>query len=129
MQCIDAEKAPFKGDSSDVGDVTLKAPTATLQFPTWVPHAKAHTWSVTTCQRSSIAHKGIKAGAEVAGLTVLDLLEDEELLPSVRKEFEETAARHPYIPYLPEDTLPPLEWHMEEMNAMRPLLEKALDGD
>ena len=42
VRLTDASRAPFKGDSSDVGDVTLKAPTASLQFPSWVPHAKAH---------------------------------------------------------------------------------------
>ncbi len=126
MTCIDAEAAPFKGSSSDVGDVTLKAPTATLLFPTWVPCAKEHTWPVTACQRSSIAHKGIKAGAEVSGLTVLDLLTKKDLLQAVKDEFEETAAKHPFIPYLPEDAMPPLEWHREEMDAVRSLLEKAL---
>ena len=123
---VDATKAPFKGDSSDVGDVTLKAPTASLQFPTWVPGAKAHTWSVTACQKSTIMHKGLVTGARVAGLTVLDLLTSPGLLEEIRREFAATQAAHPYVDYLDAGARPPLSWHEEDMAQFRPLLDAAL---
>ncbi len=126
MTLTDAAKVPPKGDSSDVGDVTLKAPTATLQFPTWVPHAKAHTWSVTACQRSSITHKGIVAGAKVASFTVLDMLLDPKLLPAMRAEFEAMRAEHKYEQYLADDAIPPIKWNSVEMARFRPLLAEAL---
>ncbi|WP_077073046.1 amidohydrolase [Mailhella massiliensis] len=123
---VDATKAPFKGDSSDVGDVTLKAPTASLQFPTWVPGAKAHTWAVTACQKSSIMHKGLVTAARVAALTALDLITRPELLAEVRREFESTTAAHPYVDYLDAEARPPLSWHEEDMALFRPLLDAAL---
>ena len=123
---VDATKAPFKGDSSDVGDVTLKAPTASLHFPTWVPGAKAHTWSVTACQKSTIMHKGLVTGARVAGLTVLDLLTSPGLLEEIRREFAATQAAHPYVDYLDAGARPPLSWHEEDMAQFRPLLDAAL---
>ena len=122
MRLTDASKAPFRGDSSDVGDVTLKAPTASLQFPAWVPHAKAHTWSVTTCMRSTITHKGILAGAQVVGLTVLDLLKKPELRAAMRAEFEATIKAHPYVVYLGPDCVPPLDWHTADMALYRDAL-------
>lgn len=123
---VNAAEAPFKGDSSDVGDVTLKAPTASLQFPTWVPGAKAHTWSVTACQRGSIMRKGVEAGARVAGLTVLDILTRPDLLDEIQREFRETAAKHPYVRYLAPDARPPLDWHQADMDGLRPLLDAKL---
>lgn len=122
----DAAKGPFKGDSSDVGDVTLKAPTASLQFPTWVPGAKAHTWAVTACQRSGIMHKGMVTGARVGGLTVLDILTSPGLLDDIRREFQATVAEHPYVRYLDDEARPPLAWHEEDMAVFRPLLDEKL---
>ena len=119
MELIDASKAPFRGDSSDVGDVTLCAPTATLNFPSWVPGAKAHAWSVTACQKSSITHKGIDAAALVEGLTVLDLVTRPELVAAIREEFAALSASRPYVNFLDPGTVPPLDWHAADMEPFR----------
>jgi len=126
MEILDTSTIPFRGDSSDVGDVTLKAPTAALQFPTWVPGAKAHTWSVTSCQKTSIMRKGVTAGARAAGLAVLQLLTRPELLKAANEEFAETLRQHPYEAYLDDDAVPPIHWHEKDMAEMRPLLDAAL---
>jgi len=59
---VDTLKAPDKfvgGGSSDVGDVTLITPTATIRFPGAVPGAIGHHWSTVSCGYGSTAWKGL----------------------------------------------------------------------
>ena len=59
---------PIHGGSSDVGDVTLVAPTATLRYPARVPGSFSHHWCTTASSISSIAHKGINRRCKGCGL-------------------------------------------------------------
>lgn len=115
----DAATVPQKGGSSDVGDVTLCSPTCTLRYPTWVPGATSHTWPVTACQKTSIAHKGIYAAALVAGLTVCDMLTKPALLNAIKEEFAILHAKRPYESLLTPEATPPLEWHEDDMAKFR----------
>ncbi len=125
LELIDAEAVPFRGGSSDVGDVTLIAPCATMRFPTRIPgELPDHHWTVTTSSNSSVAHKGITAGAKAACCTVYDLLTKPELLAQIRNEFEEFAKEHPYKTFLPEGAEPPLGWNSSLMEKYRGAMEK-----
>ena len=112
---------PFKGGSSDVGDVTLTAPTACVKYPARIPGTYSHHWGVTSVAASSIAHKGITAGAKVAAFTAYDLLTDTDLFARIRAEYKTLAKERPYKSFLPADVHPPLG-----MNA--PLMEKYRAG-
>jgi aminobenzoyl-glutamate utilization protein B len=112
------------GGSSDVGDVTLVAPTATIQFPGQVPGSIGHHWSVVACNFGSLAWKGLNAGARAIAASALDLLTKPEELGKLRKEFEEYGKTHPYKPFLPADAQPPNDLNKELMDKWRPLLEK-----
>lgn len=68
------------GGSTDVGEVTLVAPTATVRFPSSVPGAIGHHWSTVASVYGSIAWKGLNAGAGAMALTALDLLTGPEEL-------------------------------------------------
>ncbi len=119
------ETAEYKGGSSDVGEVTLVAPCATLRFPARVAgEFPGHHWTVTTCGISSIAHKGITAGAEVASFTTYDLLTKPELLRQIKQEFAESSQKNPYQSYLPADAKPPLGWNAALMTKYRGEMEK-----
>jgi aminobenzoyl-glutamate utilization protein B len=118
--------AAYGGGSSDVGDVTLIAPTATLGFPASVPGAIGHHWSAVACFHGSIAWKGLNAGAKVIAASAIDLLTRPEELDKLRKEFEEYSKTHPYKPFLPADATPPNDLNKELMDKYRGLLEKAL---
>jgi len=125
LELIDAEAAPYTGGATDVGDVTLVAPCATIGFPARVPgELPGHHWSIVTGGISSVAHKGITAGAKVACCTVYDLLTKPELLAQIRNEFEEFAKEQPYKPFLPDDAEPPLGWNASLMAKYRGAMEK-----
>jgi len=125
LELIDAETVPYRGGSSDVGDVTLVAPCATIGFPTRVPgELPGHHWAVATSGISSIAHKGIAAGAKVACCTTYDLLTKPERLAKIRNEFEEYAKEHPYKTFLPDDAEPPVGWNASLMAKYRGEMEK-----
>lgn len=116
---------PYRGGSSDVGDVTLVAPCATLRFPMRFPgNLPGHHWTVTTAGNTSIAHKGLSAGAKVAALTACDLLKKPERLEAIRKEFDEYSSEHPYKSFLPDDAEPPLGWNAELMAKYRGKMEE-----
>lgn len=125
---VDSLKAPSKvfvgGGSSDVGDITLIAPTATILFPGGVPGATGHHWSTVACTFGSTAWKGLNAGAMAIAASTIDLLTKPEELEKLKTEFEDYSKDHPYIPLLPEDAVPPLDLNRELMKKWRPAMEK-----
>ncbi len=116
------------GASSDHGDVTLIAPTATIRFPGIVPSAIGHHWSNVTCNYGSSAWKGLNAGAKAMAATAVDLLTLPDELQKIRREFEDYSKKHPYKSFLPEDARPPLDVNEELMKKYRPLMEKYYSG-
>lgn len=111
------------GGSSDVGEVTLVAPTATLRFPGGVPGMTGHHWSAVSAYYGSAAWKGLNTGARVMAATAVDLLTDKKKLESIQEEFEEYSREHPYKSLLPEDAEPPLYLNKELMDKYGPLME------
>lgn len=111
------------GASTDVGDVTLIAPTATLRFPTGVPGMTGHHWSTVASNYGSAARKGMMTGARVIAATAVDLLTQPDRLAAIRTEFEEQQREKPYETFLPEDAVPPLDINQALMAKYRPLME------
>jgi aminobenzoyl-glutamate utilization protein B len=114
------------GGSSDVGDVTLVAPTASIRFPGQVPGSIGHHWSSVASNYGSTAWKGLNAGAKAIAASAVDLLTKPEELKKLRTEFEEYIKKNPYKPFLPPDAKPPLDINEELMKKYRPLLEKMI---
>ncbi len=112
------------GGSSDVGDVTLIAPTATILFPGQVPGAIGHHWSSVSCNYGTTAWKGLNAGAKAMAASAIDLMTEPKELQKLRDEFEAYSAEHPYKPFLPADAQPPLDLNQELMEKWRRLMEK-----
>ena len=117
------------GGSSDVGEVTLIAPTATLNFPGNVPGAIGHHWSTVTAGYGSAAWKGLNAGAKVIAATALDLITKPKLLEEIKKEFTEYSKEHPYKSFLPEGAKPPLDLNRELMEKYRGAMSEAHEDD
>jgi len=107
------------GASSDVGDVTLIAPTATINFPGIVPGAVSHHWSYVTSGFGSAAWKGLNVGAKAISASALDLLTKPELLQQVKTEFVEYMKERPFKSFLPQGAQPPLEMNKELMEKYR----------
>ncbi len=111
------------GGSSDVGEVTLVAPTATIRFPGQVPGAIGHHWSAVACNFGSTAWKGLNAGAKAIAASAIDLLTDAAALAKIREEFEAYSKTHPYKSFLPPDAEPPLDMNNDLMEKWRPKME------
>ena len=107
---VDAAKDELRASSSDVGDVCLVVPTGQVSLPVWVPGSPAHHWTVTAAASTSIAHKGITAGAKAVVFTVGDLLSDAESLRRVQEEFAELSRQRPYRSFLPADAELPFDF-------------------
>lgn len=116
--------AEIGGGSSDVGDVSLVAPLATIRFPGQVPGAIGHHWSSVACNYGSTAWKGLNAGAKAMAASAIDLLIKPQELKKIRDEFEAYSKTHPYKSFLPPEAKPPLDLNEELMKKWRPLLEK-----
>lgn len=117
------------GGSSDVGEVTLLVPTATVGFPVGVPGAIGHHWSTVAAGFGPSAWKGLAAGARVIAATALDLLTKPKLLQEIKDEFSAYSEKHPYKSFLPEGAKPPLDLNRILMDKYRDALtdEKKYD--
>jgi len=107
------------GGSSDVGDVTLVAPTASVFFPGIVPGAIWHHWSLVSCTYGSAAWKGLNAGAKVIASSAIDLLTQPAELKKIRTEFEKYQIENPYVPFLPAESVPLIDMNKEAMDKWR----------
>ena len=107
------------GGSSDVGEVTLIAPTASVYFPGEVPGVINHHWSTVSSGYGKAAWKGLNAGAKVMAATALDLLTMPKLLAEIKKEFAEYSKDHPYKSFLPAGAKPPLNLNKDLMDKYR----------
>jgi aminobenzoyl-glutamate utilization protein B len=116
------------GGSTDVGEVSLIAPTATLNFPGGVPGSIGHHWSSVASYYGSAAWKGLNAGSKVIAGTALDLFTKPKLLEDIKKEFADYSKDHPYKSFLPEGAKPPLDLNKELMEKFRGLMDKAEEG-
>ena len=117
------------GGSSDVGEVTLVAPTATINFPGVVPGAIGHHWSTVASNYGSAAWKGLNAGAKAIAASALDLLTKPKILEEVKKEFAEYSKEHPYKSFLPEGAQPPVNLNKNLMDKYRDAMMKLETGD
>ena len=123
LSLVDAAKDELRASSSDIGDVCLVIPTGQISIPVWVPGTPAHSWTATASGATSIAHKGISAGAKVVALTIRDLLDDPGLIAAARDEFEVLRRQRPYTSFLPPEAEPPLGFYQDLMARYRPLME------
>jgi aminobenzoyl-glutamate utilization protein B len=113
------------GASTDVGEVSLTAPTATLNFPGNVPGAQGHHWSTVASDFGTAAWKGLNAGAKVMAAAAMDLLTNSQLLEDIKKEFTEYYKAHPYRSFPPEGAEPPVSLNKELMDKYRKAMSLA----
>jgi len=57
--------------------------------------------------------------------TAIDVFTQPKLLVKIKEEFVEYSKEHPYKPFLPEGTEPPLDLNSELMKKWMRLLEKS----
>ncbi|MDP2856467.1 MAG: hypothetical protein Q8P50_00630 [Bacillota bacterium] len=112
------------GGSSHVSEVTMVCPTATVGFPSSIPGVEGHHWTRVAVSGTTIAHKGLNAGAKAIADTGIDLLTRPDVLAKIKAEFAAQQQKYLYRSYLPADARPPVELYQEPMTKFRPLMEK-----
>jgi aminobenzoyl-glutamate utilization protein B len=110
--------------SDDKGDVSWVVPSAVMYFPASVPGISYHNWQAAVTPVSTIAHKGMVAGAKALAATVLDFLTRPELVTQARAEFEKATTEMKYFPVLPDDAKPPLDLNRETMERYRAAMSR-----
>lgn len=84
------------GGSSDIGEVSLVVPLATVRFPTSAPGAIGHHWTTTAVTGSTIAHKGVVAGAQVMAVSAIELLTNPDKVTEIKEDFRKMQEEHFY---------------------------------
>ncbi|MCE5227136.1 MAG: amidohydrolase [Porphyromonadaceae bacterium] len=84
------------GGSSDIGEVSLVVPLTSLRFPTSAPGAIGHHWTTTAVTGSTIAHKGVIAGAQVMAISAIELLTNPDKVAEIKKDFRKMQEEHFY---------------------------------
>jgi aminobenzoyl-glutamate utilization protein B len=115
---------PQGSSSNDNGDVTWVVPTGLMTFPASVPGIGYHAWPAAVTPTSSIAHKGMVAGAKVLAASLLDLITSPDLVARARKQFDDDTRDTKYFSLLPADAKPPVDMNKATMEEFGPALSK-----
>lgn len=116
---------PRSGGSDDIGDVSWNVPTVTLRYPSNVRGLQGHHWSSAMAMATPIAHKGAEAGAKVIATTMLDMIQNPELVASAHDYFETVqTAEVQYEPFIGPDDPPAIEKNVEIMAQFKAQLEE-----
>jgi aminobenzoyl-glutamate utilization protein B len=113
------------GGSDDIGDISWNVPTITLRYPANIPGLPGHNWSSAIASATPIAHKGVVTGAKVQAMTVLDFLNQPELVKQAWDYFNTVQTKdHKYTPFLKADTPPPVHLNEEILGKYREQMRK-----
>ena len=92
--------------STDVGDVSWKAPVAQCFSPCFAIGTPLHSWQLVSQGKTSIAHKGMLLAGKILGATAIRLLSDRPLLEASQQELAQVLAVSPYQCPIPRDVVP-----------------------
>lgn len=92
--------------STDVGDVSWKAPVAQCFSPCFAIGTPLHSWQLVSQGKTSIAHKGMLLAGKVLGATAIRLFSDRPLLEASQQELAQVLAVSPYQCPIPHDVVP-----------------------
>ncbi|HDT4315192.1 TPA: amidohydrolase [Klebsiella aerogenes] len=92
--------------STDVGDVSWKAPVAQCFSPCFAIGTPLHSWQLVSQGRTSIAHKGMLLAGKILGVTAIRLFSDRPLLEASQQELAQVLAVTPYQCPIPRDVVP-----------------------
>lgn len=84
------------GGSSDIGEVSLVVPLTSVRFPTSAPGAIGHHWTTTAVTGSTVAHKGVVAGAQVMAVSAIELMTNPDKIAEIKEDFKKMQATHFY---------------------------------
>ncbi|MDR1249594.1 MAG: amidohydrolase, partial [Treponema sp.] len=92
--------------STDVGDVSWQTPTAQVFTACYPLGTVSHSWQLTACGQSPLAHKGLIQAAKIIACTAADLLENPQLLADAKAEHQRRLAGESYRCPIPPEVKP-----------------------
>jgi aminobenzoyl-glutamate utilization protein B len=95
--------------STDVSDVSWKAPTMEFSTATWPLGIPGHSWMNVAASGTGIGHKSLIFASKIIAASVIDLLTKPELLKEAWEEQNRRTLGKIYKSPLPVDAKPPLE--------------------
>lgn len=95
--------------STDVSDVSWKAPTMEFSTATYVLGTPGHSWQNVAQSGMGIGHKSLIFAAKTICTSVIDLMTKPELLKRGQDEHRQKLAGRVYKPPIPSDLKPPLD--------------------
>ena len=94
------------GGSSDVGDVSWVCPVGALRAVTTAAGTPGHSWQFTSCNNTSIAHKGVMYAGKVMAGTAIDLLNDPQTIEQAKAEHQKRVGPKGYQCPIPAGVMP-----------------------
>jgi len=96
--------------STDVSDVSWKAPAVEFTTSTFVLGSPGHSWQNTAQSGMGIGHKSLIFAAKTISASVIDLLTKPETLKRIKDEFDQRLGGRVYKSPLPPEMKPPLDF-------------------
>lgn len=81
---------------TDAADVSWVTPSVLFKWSTLPIGTPGHSWNTTAQGKSAVAYKGMHSAAKVMANTVLDLIENPNLVDKAKAEFEESMRGREY---------------------------------
>ena len=113
------------GGSDDIGDISWNVPTVTLRYPSNIQAGPGHNWANAISMATPIAHKGVQYGAKVVAMTVIDLLQNPDLVKQAWDYFNNVQTKETkYVSFLRPEDKPAIWLNKERMEKYRPEMKK-----
>ena len=116
-------KATQGASANDSGDVTWVLPSSSIRVPGGVSGTIGHHWTAAIAQGTSIANKGEVQGAKYLAGSMIDVLENPEIVARAKETFKEEIAGTEYVSLMPPDQKAPTFLNKEKAARWKPLLE------
>ncbi len=99
---------PISGGSTDVGDVSWLAPTASFGVVCWPLAVPGHSWGIVSSDGSSVGLKGMSVASKIIAASAIDALTDPNVVEKAQAEFKEKTKDFVYKSAVPKEQKPPI---------------------
>lgn len=90
--------------STDVGDVSWVVPTAQCTTACWAIGTPGHSWQVVAQGKSALAHKGMLLAGKTIALSVIEVMEQPEIVDKAKEEFKQRLGKEVYESVIPKNS-------------------------
>ncbi|HEX7023814.1 MAG TPA: hypothetical protein VF187_03265, partial [Gemmatimonadales bacterium] len=94
--------------STDVGDVSWRVPTVSIETACWPIGNAGHSWQNTASAGAAIGLKGMLHAAKAMALIGVECLQDASIVARAKGEFAEQTRSNGYRSPLPDGLRPPV---------------------